>query len=67
MNDRVNHTEGDLASAQERYEEECRQANRRLYAAIKVARNSQELDAAYAEHTQARDKALATFTEARRR
>jgi hypothetical protein len=63
----MNPTEDDLASAQARYDEQCREANQRLYAAIKEARNSQELDAAYAEHTHARDKALAAFTEARRR
>jgi hypothetical protein len=67
MNEAENQAEGDLASAEARYQDQCREANERLYAAVKAATNSHELDAAYAEHTRDRDKALAIFTEARRR
>jgi hypothetical protein len=67
MNEATEPTEEAFAGAEARYQQQCQEANQRLYAAVRAAHNSQELDAAYAEHTQARDKALAIFTDARRR
>jgi hypothetical protein len=58
---------GELAEADVLYQEQCTQANSVLYAAVKAAQTSDELEAAYANHTGARNAALKAYTDSRRR
>jgi hypothetical protein len=55
----------DLAASH--YQEHCTAANTKLYAAVQNAKDSDELEAAYAEHTASRNAALKAYTDARRR
>jgi hypothetical protein len=57
----------ELAVAEALYQDQCTEANSVLYASVKTAKTSDELEAAYATHTAARNAALKTYTEARRR
>jgi hypothetical protein len=57
----------ELEGAAARYQERCTEANSTLYAAVQAAKNSDELEAAYAEHTASRNAALKTYTDDRRR
>jgi hypothetical protein len=56
-----------LAEAEDSYQEQCTAANAVLYATVKTAETSDELEAAYAAHTAARNAALKTYTDTRRR
>ena len=58
---------GELAEADVLYQEQCTRANSVLYAAVKAAQTSDELEAAYANHTGARNAALKAYTDSRRR
>jgi hypothetical protein len=58
---------GGLDQAASLYQERCTEANARLYAAVRMAQNTQELEAAYAEHTASRNAALKAYTDARSR
>jgi hypothetical protein len=57
----------ELDEAASLYQQRCTDANTNLYAAIHAAKNSEELEAAYAEHTASRNAALKVYTDARRR
>ncbi len=57
----------ELAEAEALYEERCSEANSVLYSSVKTAQTSDELEAAYATHTAARDAALKVLTDTRRR
>jgi hypothetical protein len=57
----------ELAEAEDIYEDQCTAANAALYATVKAAQSSDELEAAYATHTAARNAALKTYTDTRRR
>jgi hypothetical protein len=58
---------GGLPEADLLYQEQCTRANAVLYAAVKAAQTSDELEAAYANHTEARNAALKAYTDSRRR
>jgi hypothetical protein len=57
----------ELAEAAAQYEERCAEANATLYRAVKAAVTSEQLEAAYAAHTEARNEALQEYADARRR
>ena len=57
----------ELAEAESLYQERCSEANSVLYVSVKAAQTSDELAAAYATHTAARDAALKVYTDTRRR
>jgi hypothetical protein len=57
----------DLAEAENFYQEQCMAANAVLYATVKAATTPDELEAAYTTHTAARNAALKTYTDTRRR
>jgi hypothetical protein len=57
----------ELDEAAAGYQERCTEANTTLYAAVQTAKNSDELEAAYAEHTASRNAALKAYTDDRRR
>jgi hypothetical protein len=57
----------ELAEAEALYEARCTEANSTLYASVKAAENPDELEAAYATHTAARNAALKVYTDTRRR
>jgi len=56
----------ELAEADLLYQERCTRANSALYAAVKVAKTSDEIEAAYAMHIEARNAALKAYTDSRR-
>jgi hypothetical protein len=57
----------ELADAASQYEDSCADANAQLYKAVKAADTTEALEAAYTAHTEARNKALQAYAEARRR
>jgi hypothetical protein len=57
----------ELAEAEALYEDRCTEANSVLYASVRAARTSDELETAYATHTAARDAALKAYTDTRLR
>jgi hypothetical protein len=57
----------ELAEAEHLYQEQCTEANAVLYATVKSAQTSDELEAAYITHTASRNAALKTYTDTRRR
>jgi hypothetical protein len=57
----------ELAEAEALYQDQCTEANSVLYASVKTAKTSDELEVAYATHTAARNAALKTYTDTRRR
>jgi len=57
----------ELAEAEALYQDRCTEANSVLYASVKTAQTSDELEAAYATHTAARNAALKAYTDTRRR
>ena len=57
----------ELAEAEALYEERRTEANSVLYSSVKAAQTSDELEAAYATNTVARDAALKVLTDTRRR
>ena len=57
----------ELAEAEALYQDQCTAANSALYASVKTAKTSDELEVAYATHTAARNAALKEYTDARRR
>jgi hypothetical protein len=67
VNDRTPPKRDDLAEAEAFYQEQCTEANAVLYATVKTAQTSDELEAAYVTHTAARNAALKTYTDTRRR
>jgi hypothetical protein len=57
----------ELAEAEALYQDRCTEANSVLYASVKTAKTSDELEDAYAAHTAARNAALKLYTDTRRR
>ena len=57
----------ELAEAEALYQDQCTEANSVLYASVKTAKTSDELEAAYGMHTAARNAALKAYTDTRRR
>ena len=57
----------ELSEAEALYQDRCTEANSVLYASVKTAKTPDELEAAYAAHTAARNAALKLYTDTRRR
>jgi hypothetical protein len=67
VNERIPPKRDELSEAEDLYQEQCTEANSVLYAAVKEAQTSDELQAAYDAHTATRNAALKTYTDIRRR
>lgn len=67
MSERTPPKRDELAEAEALYQEQCTTANSVLYATVKTAHSSDELEAAYGTHTEARNAALKAYTDSRRR
>jgi hypothetical protein len=67
VNDETPPKRDELADAEALYQEQCTEANAVLYATVKATETPDELEAAYARHTDARNAALKRYTDTRRR
>jgi hypothetical protein len=67
VNERIPPKRDELSEAEDLYQEQCTEANAVLYAAVRAAHTSDELQAAYDTHTATRNAALKTYTDTRRR